>query len=191
MIFTVEVPSVLTDAAQQGQCFWYSTANTGVTGAAVTTTTVPMIWNPTGSNRMLHIIQINIGVVSGSVIAAHVAYGILLAAGGQIGAAQPVISYTPASPTNSLVGSGIVSHMNFAPATVSMTVGPAYMAPMGFSAPGANANGPMFGIQDYTWGKIVIPPGVAFFPYCSNAAIALVASVAVFGWEQQINPLGG
>ena len=55
---------------------------------------------------------------------------------------------------------------------------------------GALGNGPQFEIQDMVWGKICVPPGVAFFPWVSNAAMALVASVAVFGWEQPINPLG-
>ena len=184
------LPPNVTDAINAGQCFWYNTPAAGVTGAAVTTTNKPVIWNPSDSNRMLHIIQINYGVVSGTVIAAHIAYGYLLAAGAQYGTGQPIVTFAGVTPVNAVAGAGVASRMNFAHTTLTMTVGPAYMAPNGYSSGGALAGGMLYEIQDLVYGKIVVPPGVAFFPYVANGAIALVASVSTFGWEQPINPNG-
>jgi hypothetical protein len=126
------------------------------------------------------------------VIVAHIAYGYLLGAGDQQGTGQPILlaGTTLVAPINAMPGAGVTSRMRFAPATVAMTVGPVYMATNGYSSGGALAAGHPFSLKDRAWGKICVPPGVAFFPYVSNAAIALVASVAVFGWEQQINPNG-
>jgi hypothetical protein len=184
------LPAGVTDALTAGQCFWYNTLLGGVTGAAVTTNNLPCIWNPSDSNRMLHILQINYGVVSGTVIAAHIAYGYLLGAGAQKGTAQPIITYANVVPVNAMPGAGVQSRINFSNATLTMTTGPAYLAPNGFSSGGALAAGALFSLVDEVWGKILVPPGVAFFPYVSNGAIALVASVSTFGWEQVINPNG-
>ena len=185
------LPGGVTDAILAGQCFWYSTAATGIAIAAVGTGTVPMIWNPASSNRNLHIIQVNFGYVSGTTVAQHIGWATFAGVGDQIGTAQPIISYTAAAAVNAILGGGAASHMRFAPATVSMTGGPTYAGTYGISTGGAQAAGPMYQMIDWTWGKIVIPPGVAFFPAVSGATITMTASVAVFAWEQPISPSGG
>jgi hypothetical protein len=185
------LPGGVSDAIAAGQCFWYSTAATGIAIAAATTSTVPMIWNPSDSNRNLHIIQINFGYVSGTTVAQHLGWATFLGVGAQFGTAQPIISYTAANPVNALLGAGVASKMKFAPATVSMTVGPTYAGTYGISTGGAQAAGPLYPMIDWTWGKIVIPPGVAFFPAVSGTTITMTASVAVFAWEQPITSAGG
>ena len=192
MEYTVGVglPAGVTDALTAGQCFWYNTLLGGVTGAAATTNNLPCIWNPSDSNRMLHIIHINYGVVSGTVIAAHIAYGYVPNAGAQKGTGQPILTYANVVPVNAMHGAGVASRMNFSNATLTMTPNVTYLAPNGISSGGALGAGAMFPLVDEVWGKILVPPGVAFFPYISNGAIALVASVSTFGWEQVINPNG-
>ena len=150
-----------------------------------------MIWNPSDSNRRLHVIQVNFGYVSGAVAAQHIGWGIQLGVGAQLGTAQPVVSYTGANPVNALLGGGVASHMRFAPATCSLTGGPSYAGTYGLSAGGAIGAGPLFPLIDWTWGKIVIPPGVAFFPGIFGGTLTCTASVAVFGWEETIAPGGG
>jgi len=185
------LPSPVQDAILNGQCFWYSTAASGVALAVVGTSSAPMIWNPSDSNRRLHVIQVNFGYVSGAVAAQHIGWGIQLGVGAQIGTAQPVVSYTAGSPVNALIGAGVASKMRFAPATCSLTVGPTYQGTYGLSAGGAIGNGPLFPLMDWTWGKIVIPPGVAYFPAVSGGTLTMTASVAVFGWEEPITSGGG
>ncbi len=190
MIYTVETPNTVTDAILAGQCFWWSTAAAGVAIAPAAAGSAPMIWNPSDSNRNLHVIQVNFGYVSGTTVAQHLAWAVLPNAGAQIGTAQPIVSYTAGNPVNALVGAGAASHMRFAPLTCSVTA-PTYMNTYGMSAGGAQAAGPMYELVDWTWGKIIIPPGNAFFPAVSGNTITLTAAVAVFGWEQVIAPGGG
>lgn len=186
------VPAGVTDAMVAGQCFWYSTAATGVALAVVGTGSAPMIWNPSDSNRKLHVIQVNIGYVSGAVAAQHVGWGLFLNVGSTKGTAQPIVSCTEVAAVNAILGaSGQASHMRFAPATVSMTGGPSYAGTYGISSGGAVGAGPLYQMIDYTWGKITIPPGVAFFPAITGGTFTMTASVAVFGWEEPIAAAGG
>lgn len=175
------------DAIAEGMGFVYSTAAAGVTGAAAGVNSVPMLWNPADSGVRLRILEVKVGGISGTVIAAHVAYGILLKAGSAIGTAAPVVSLTEVAGVNLMPGAGNVSRIRFAPATVTLIAAPTYWMPNGFNAGGAHAAGPLFPLIDKVDGKIVIPPGVAFFPYISNAAIALVAAVAVLAIEEPIS----
>lgn len=174
----------LKDAITEGMGFVYSTAASGVAAAAASTSSAPMLWNPSDSGVNLRILEIKIGAVSGTVIEAHIAYGVLLDAGSQIGTGAPVVSYTAAAPVNLLPGAGKASRINFAPATVTMAVGPAYWMPAGFSSGGTIGNNLWIEAIDKVCGKIVIPPGVAFFPFISNDALALTAAVAVLGIEE-------
>jgi hypothetical protein len=168
----------------RGEAFIYSTAATGVTGAVAGTASAPMIWNPSDSGKILIPLLITYGAISGTVIAAHVGFAYKLNCGASIGTGAPVVSYTGVAPLNALVGHGQASKMNFAPATCSLTGAPVYGGNLGLSAGGALAAGPLFQmIADLTDGLLAFKPGTAFFPYVSNAAIALVASVTVIGIE--------
>ena len=150
-----------------------------------------MIWNPSDSNRRLHVIQVNFGYVSGAVAAQHIGWGIMTGVGAQLGTAQPVVSMTAVAPVNAILGAGVASRMRFAPATCSLTGGPSYTGTYGLSAGGAVGAGPLFPLIDFTWGKIVINPGVAYFPAITGGTITCTASVAVFGWEEVITAAGG
>jgi hypothetical protein len=181
------LPPGIRDLIDMGYGFYFNTAAAGVTGAVAGTASAPMLWNPSDSDVRLKIIKVRWGGISGTVIAAHVAYGWLASAGAQIGTAQPVVSYTKVSPVNAVLGAGRASKINFAPATVTMTVGPAYLMPAGLNSPGAYAAGGLFTMVDNVDGGIIVNPGNAFFPYISNAAIALVAAVSVFALEIPIS----
>ena len=145
-----------------------------------------MIWNPSGSGVNLRIQEVRVGAVSGTVILSHLCYGILLGAGNAIGTGAPIVSYTAATPVNCLLVGGKASQMIFAPATVTVTTAPTYLMPSGINAGGAFAAGPLFPMIDAVNGKIVIPPGVAFFAFMSNGAMALTAAVSVIATEEPI-----
>lgn len=186
LIPTLGIQNNEQDAVLSGRTFIYSSAAAGVVAEAADTSPVMMLWNPAGSSVNLRILEVRIGVVSGTVIAAHLAYGILLAAGSQTGTGAPVVSYTPATPINALISGGLPSQIRFAPATVSLTAAPTYLMTSGFSSGGALAAGPLFSLVDKVDGKIVIPPGVAFFAFLSNGAMALTAAVTVIAIEEPI-----
>lgn len=181
------LPPGVVDLIDRGYGFWYSTALGGVVAAAVGTSSAPMLWNPSDSGVKLKILRIRYGSVSGTVVLAHIGYGILANCGAQKGTAQPVVSATEVSGTNARYGGGRVSKIRFAPATVTMAVGPAYWMPNGMSSGGALAAGPLYTLEDKVDGDIIIEPGNAFFPFISNAALALVAAVAVLALEIPIS----
>ncbi len=82
---------------------------------------------------------------------------------------------------------GAASRIRFAPLTVTLAAAPTYWMPSGFSAPGALAAGaPVRLVDDRGDDELQIPPGVAFFPYMANAAMALTAAVAVVGIEEPV-----
>lgn len=175
-----------TDAILSGRTFIYSSAAAGVLAKAADTTPVMMLWNPLGSGVNLRIQEVRIGVVSGTVIAAHLAYGYLLNAGSSIGTANPVVSHTLVPAQNALIGGGRASQIRFAPATATLIAAPQYGWTNGLSSGGALAAGPLFPLVDKVDGKIVVPPGVAFFPFLSNGAMALTASVVVIATEEPV-----
>jgi hypothetical protein len=181
------LPPGVVDLIDRGYGFYYNTALGGVAAAAVGINSAPMLWNPGDSDVHLKIIKIRFGVVSGTVILAHIAYGIFANCGSQIGAGQPIVSHTLAAATNAKYGAGRVSKIRFAPATVTMTGGPAYWMPSGLNAGGAFAAGPLFSLVDPVNGEIVIPPGNAFFPFISNGALALTAAISVLALELPVS----
>ena len=130
----LSVPNGQTDLIASGQCFWYNTAAAGVVAAAVGTSSAPFIWNPSDSGVRLRILRVRLGIVSGTVIAAHHGYGIMSNAGAQIGTAAPVVSFTAGTPINAYYGKGIPSQMKFCPLTCSLTGGPSYLMPSGISS---------------------------------------------------------
>jgi len=107
------------DLTDSGQGFIYSSAAAGVVGAAPSTSSPMMLWNPSDSGVNLRILEIRFGAVSGTVIAGHISYGILFSAGAQIGTAQPIVSATFVNPVNLFAGRGLPSKIRFAPATVT------------------------------------------------------------------------
>lgn len=177
------LPPGVVDLIDRGYGFWYPTAAAGVTPAVVGANSAPMLWNPSDSGVKLKILRIRYGAVSGTVILAHIGYGILANCGSQIGTAQPIVSHTLVPGTNARYNNGRVSRIRFAPATVTMTTGPVYWMPNGISSGGALAAGPLYPMEDKVDGDITIDPGNAFFPFIANAALALVAAVAVLALE--------
>lgn len=182
-MITKELGGKFFEYLQRGQMFVYGNASTGIAGAAVGTSSAPAIINPPGSNKLFVPVKIFYGGISGTVIAAHVAWAYHRAAT-IVGTAADVVSLTEVAPVNALVGAGIASAMRFAPATITWTGSPTYGGNLGLNAGGAYAAGAMFQlVADLSDGVLAFAPGQAFLPYVSNAALALVAQVSVIGLE--------
>jgi hypothetical protein len=173
----------------RGNAFVYAQAATGVALAAPSVNSVPMIWNPSGSGKNLVIHKVVVGWKDTTWAVGHIDYAILTNAGSQTGTAAPVVSLTQVSGVNLLIGTGNVSVMRFAPATVTLAAAPTYLCPMGVSsAAGAAATAmPNFTMVDRVDGHIICPPGTAFF-VVANAAVAGVCAVAIYGLELPVPP---
>jgi hypothetical protein len=173
----------------RGNAFLYSTAAAGVTLAAPSVNSAPMIWNPANSGKNLVLTKVALGYVSATSAAGYVEYAVLQNAGSQTGTGAPVVSLTTVTPFNLLVGSGNASVMRFAQSTVTLANAPSATWPAGVSMVAQTAtstNAPWTMIDDID-GRIIIPPGNAFF-VVANAAVAMVAAIAIYGLELPVQP---
>jgi len=173
----------------RGNAFVYSTPAAGAALVAPTTTNAPMIWNPAGSGKNLVLHKIVYGYVGTTWAAGHIEYGVVTSAGSQIGTGAPIVSLTQVSGVNLLVGAGNASVMRFAPTTLVVVAAPTFLCTAGISANAGTAAAvvPPFKMEDMIEGHIIIPPGVAFF-VMSNAAIAGVVCVSIYGLEVAVAP---
>lgn len=182
-LITRELGGKFFEHLQRGQMFVYSTASTGVTGAAAATNTAPAIINPPGSNKLFVPLRIYYGLISGTVIVAHIGWATHRAAT-IVGTGADVVSLTEVAPVPALYGGNGVSSMRFAPATISFTGAVTYGGTLGISAGGDKAAGPLFTmLADLSDGLLAFAPGQAFCPFVSNAALAAVCVVTTVGIE--------
>ena len=172
----------------RGFGFIYASAAAGVT-FAVAGNNLPTFWNPAGSGVLFVPLRVYLGYVSATMVAGHVAWASLLNAGSQIGTGAPVVSLTDITPTNALIGVGRARRVRFA-TTISFTAAPTYLRPAGqvntLAGTAAAVVAPFPMVWDEDSG-LVLAPGNAL-QLCANAAIAMVASVAVLGLEIPLPP---
>lgn len=151
-----------------GNVFIGSTAAAGTafpisTGTAVTFA----LWN-TSSNKNAVLIDLDVGVTSGTI-----ALGVLgianQYAGFAIGTAAPLSAFTDGTPKNALLGNGNASSMRFTPSAATLTAGGTAVKWLGKANESAT---PGLGVFDGHYefdGKIIVPPGQLVF-VCGSVA---------------------
>ena len=176
------------DQILAGKAFFYSTAASGTNALAVAGTgSAPMLYNSKTSGVNVRILKIYFGMISGTDIEAYIYYGLAL---------NPVVtlaSTTYVAPVNALgSGAGNSSAIaqgtdgGWAPITVAIGAAPTMWRVSGMSLPGASAANGIMQACDNVDGSIIIRPGMAFFPYLSNAAGALVSAISILAVEDPI-----
>lgn len=169
------------EQTMRGNGFVYSTS-TAVSVVALGTAGAPNLWNPSGSNKNLVITKIVVSAAAvGTPVVSAFTYGVLNNAGSQIGTAAPVVSLTQVAGVNLLLGSGNVSVMRYAPATISLTAAPTFLCPAGFSSGSAVTPGTVSLIDDVS-GRIIIPPG-NLFQIGASTATSTTYFIAIYGLE--------
>lgn len=166
----------------RGNLFCYASAAAGVT-LNVAGNNQPTIWNPADSGRVFIPVRAYVGYVSGTNVAGHLAWAFQNRVGGNIGTAAPISVFTDITPQPLLLGAGGVPKTRFA-TTVTFTAAPTYLRPFGVNTAAmaaATAVAPFPMIDDFD-GMMGVMPGSAL-QLCANAAIAMVASVAIIGIE--------
>jgi hypothetical protein len=175
------------ELAARGRIFVYPTAAAGVT-FAVAGNNLPTLWNPSGSNTMFIPLRVVLGYVSATNVAGHLAWAFQSNVGSAIGTAAPISVFTAITPVNGLIGGGRQPKVRFA-STVTFTTAPTYLRPVGLStaALAATTAVPPFPMSFDEDGSLILMPGNAL-QLCGNAAIAMVASVAIIGAEISLPP---
>ena len=152
---------------------------TGIASAQAAVSSVPVLYNTppvVGSLQVpvvLRIMAVRIGVVSGTVVAGDILYGV---------ASAVTFSSTTPGPAgiNTFIGRGASTLAGwFTVATASAA--PTILPTTGLSAGGNLAAGALMNLTDFVNGSIVLPPGASFWPFIANgaAAPALTALVTV------------
>lgn len=175
--------------AARGSLFIFASAAAGVTLAAPGNN-LPTIWNTAGSNKLVIPVRVILGYVSATHAAGHLAWAYQNNTGANIGTASPFSVFTDIAPQNCLIGGAAqrANGIRFS-TTQTFTAPPTYLRPAGLNtaalvATTAVAPWPMTFDED---GTLVVTPGNAI-QLCANAAIAMVASVAIVALVISIPP---
>jgi len=167
---------------QNGQAGVFSATATGVTGAVLGTGSLPILHNPAGNNKLFRIISVRYGDVSGTIIRANIRYAFL-----DLVATAATISAQTAGAIRSMTRNVASTGFFYTAATLSAITGAVQMA-TGLGSGGAIA-AQFYNLRSDEEGIVTVKPGELFYPYISNAAIAMVADVTVI-WAETPIPTG-
>ena len=179
------------ELVRRGYGFVYSQAAAGVAiaipGSGAKTNF--MIWNPAASGRLFVPLKITLGLVSTTAVLGNMSIYYGTGLGANIGTGAPVVSYTPATPVNALIGSTTASVMNFAPAVENLTTAPTYLKTLGWSILANDLTAKTtWNFETDLQGSLIFTPGTAMIVGASTA-IASVCVISCFGVEIPI-PVG-
>lgn len=145
----------------------------GVAGAVIGTTSAPALFNPSGSGKVVRILRTVYGDESGTIIRAHIRH---------YWQSNPVLSGLTEAAAQARNGIATVCKWYTA-----LTVGGAatQFMPDGLGSGGAIAL-QFYGLVDPAVGIETVNPNEIWWPYVSNAALAMVATIGVIWIETPI-----
>lgn len=146
-----------------------------VTGAVIAVGTTPALWNPSGSGKVMRVLAINIADESGTIIRAHIRH---------YWTKNPILSGLTAGTIQARNGVASVGFFYTA-----LTVAAAAADWMPAAGSGGAVAAQFYNLQDQAFGWYTVNPNELFYPYASNAAIAMVASVGLI-WVETPIPSG-
>ena len=173
------------EMVRRGYGFIYSQAAAGVALAvpASGASTNFMIWNPTRSGVYFVPLKITLGLVSTTAVLGNMCIYYVPDAGDGIGTAARIASYTAATPVNALIGSGLTSKMNFAPAVENITGGATFLKTLGWTILANDLSGKNMQVfETDLQGSLIFRPGTAMV-VAPTTAIASVCIISCFGVE--------
>lgn len=160
-------------AGSKGQaCLCVATA-ASITGAAIAVATAPALYNPPASGKVLRIQTVRLGDISGTIIRSNIRY---------YWAQNPILSGLTLGTIYSRTR-GVASSAFFYTALTVAAAATQFMQ-SGLGSGGAIA-AQFYNLRADEYG-FPIWPGEIFYPFVSNAAIAMVADVTVEWLETPI-----
>jgi hypothetical protein len=152
---------------------FFQVSAAGVTGAAVGTTSAPALFNPPGSGKLVRILRVTYADESGTIIRAHIR---------RYWQPNPILSGLTEGAVQAR--NGVVSVCKWYTALTVAAAATQWM-PAGIGSGGAVA-AQFYWMQDFIEGIETINPNEIWWPYVSNAALAMVASIGVTWLETPI-----
>jgi len=178
------------ELVRRGYGFIYSQASTGVALAvpAAGASTNFMVWNPTRSERYFVPLKITLGIVSTTAVLGNICLYYVPDAGDGIATGGRIVSYTAATPVNTLIGSGLGSRMNFAAGVENITGGATFLKTLGWSILANDLSGKNMQVFETDLeGSLIFRPGTAFI-VAPTTAVASVCIISCFGLELPMPP---
>ena len=159
-----------------GPIGFFQVSAAGVTGAAISTSSAPALYNPDGSGKLVRILRVAYGDESGTLIRAHIR---------RYWQQRPILSGLTEGAVQAR--NGIASVCKWYTA-LTVAASASQWMPVGLGSGGAIA-AQFYWLQDYTEGIETVNPGEIWWPYVSNGALAMVASIGVI-WIETPIPTG-
>lgn len=148
---------------------------------AATTGNHPTLWNPLGSGRVLNVLRLSIGYVSGNNAPGSLAWHVTTPAGAAAATASPILTFTQVAVQSAVAGGAVDSRAMWAPAINTFTAVPAYFRPTGislFTGVAATATQPFLVQEEYD-GSLQIDPGAALSLVTVQATTTALLRVAI------------
>lgn len=155
----------------RGHLFFGSTAAAGAAiPAAGTSVTNHILWNPAGSKVNAVLVRATFGWVGTTEAPGAIYYAFTTGAGSGVATAAPISAFTPATAQAGIIGAGTKSQVLFGTAatlaaagTVLGTTGMSHLTTTGSATFGSFTY-----LIDFD-GMVIVPPGVAIYPYATTA----------------------
>lgn len=159
----------------RGLAFIGSTAAAGVIPPIFNSTAQTfMIWNPSGSGKIVVPLALHVGLVTVGVVTSNFCYGYQANAGSSLATAAPISALTQVDPVNANLGHSNRSVTRFAPATATV-LAPSFLRSCGlsnFMASTPAAANMFWQQQEFLNGDIIVGPGSALFVANNIAGVA-------------------
>lgn len=170
------------EQTMRGNAFVYT--STAAAAIAALGNNNPTLWNPMGSGKNLVITKVVLGAAAvGTPVMTAFQWGYQTGVGSQVGTAAPVVSLTAVAGVNLLLGAGNNSIMRYAPATITLTTAPTFLAPIGFSLSATVSSG--WNLTQDVDGGIIVPPGT-LVQIGASTATSTTFFTAIYGLELPI-----
>lgn len=168
--------------AVRGNVFWGSTAAAGAAiPASGTAVTNHILWNPAGSGKNAVLVRAMFGWVATTEAPGNIQYAFTTGAGSAVATAAPISAFTALTAQNALLGAGAASVMKFGSAATLLAAG-TLLGTLGMShltTTGTATFGTFMTLIDFD-GMLIVPPGVAVYPYASAATASTYTGTLIW-----------
>jgi hypothetical protein len=144
----------------------------------------PTLWNPSDSGRVLSIVRLRLGYVSGNNAPTCLEWAVTLNTGSAIATAAPILTGTRVAPVG-VIGGVLDNKGVWLPTTNTFTAAPTFLRSAGislFTGVAATATTP-FSMEASYDGDFVLAPGVAI-SLCTQAATTTAVFQISVTWEE-------
>lgn len=145
----------------------------------------PTLWNPSDSDRILHVLKLELSYVSGNNAPGAIEWAYVANAGSTHATGAPIATATLVAPTG-VLGYGSNNKAKWSPTTNTFTAAPTFLRPTGlslFTGVAATAVAPFMLRASYDLEEFQVGPGTAIC-LCTQAATSTALFQVAVTWQE-------